>query len=112
MKGTRIAVHHNSPSVYARGVVIFAISEPPSVKATSPKLSDRQADLEREVATIKASIGANAYEPAYNAGRGLTLDDVAAFASGGKTSIAVPLYILNYTFFFHSAKPPTNVCSG
>jgi tetratricopeptide (TPR) repeat protein len=43
-----------------------------------------QADLDRDIAAIKANIGADAYEAAYNAGRGLTLDEAVALASGGK----------------------------
>ncbi len=41
-------------------------------------------DLDRDIAAIKAKIGADAYVAAYNTGRDLTLDDAVAFASGAK----------------------------
>jgi hypothetical protein len=49
-----------------------------------PRPRIEQVDLDRDIAAIKASIGADAYETAYNAGRGLTLDEAVAFALGGK----------------------------
>jgi len=49
-----------------------------------PRPRIEQADLDRDIAAIKAKIGAQAYETAYNAGRGLTLDAAVAFASDGK----------------------------
>ncbi|HEX9838221.1 MAG TPA: helix-turn-helix domain-containing protein [Anaerolineales bacterium] len=49
-----------------------------------PRPRIEQADLDRDIASIKAKIGAGAYETAYNAGRDLTLDEAVAFASGGK----------------------------
>jgi tetratricopeptide (TPR) repeat protein len=49
-----------------------------------PRPRIEQADLDRDIAAIKAKIGADAYEAAYNAGRGLTLDEAVALASGRK----------------------------
>lgn len=49
-----------------------------------PRPRIEQADLDRDIASIKATIGADAYETAYNAGRDLTLDEAVAVASGGK----------------------------
>lgn len=43
-----------------------------------------QEDLDRDIAAIKARIGADAYESAYNTGRDLTLDHAVAFVSGVK----------------------------
>lgn len=47
-----------------------------------PRPRIEQADLDRDIAAIKAKIGVEAYETAYNSGRGLTLDEAVAFASG------------------------------
>jgi hypothetical protein len=41
-----------------------------------------QADLDRDIATIKAKIGVDAYEAAYNEARVLALDEVVALALG------------------------------
>lgn len=49
-----------------------------------PRPRLEQADLDRDIAVLKANIGADAYETAYNAGRSLALDDAVAFASGEK----------------------------
>ena len=48
-----------------------------------PRPRLEQADLDRDIAALKATIGADAYEMAYNAGQGLTLGEAVAFASGG-----------------------------
>jgi tetratricopeptide (TPR) repeat protein len=49
-----------------------------------PRPPIEQADLDRDIAAIKAKIGAAAYEIAYTAGRALTLDKAVALASAGK----------------------------
>jgi predicted ATPase len=48
-----------------------------------PRPRLEQADLDRDIAALKATIGAEAYEMAHNAGQGLTLGEAVAFASGG-----------------------------
>jgi tetratricopeptide (TPR) repeat protein len=48
-----------------------------------PRPPIEQADLDRDIAAIKAKIAAAAYERAYTAGQALTLDKVVALASGG-----------------------------
>jgi predicted ATPase/DNA-binding XRE family transcriptional regulator/Tfp pilus assembly protein PilF len=47
-----------------------------------PRPRLEQADLDRDIAALKAKIGAGAYETAYNIGRGTTLDEAVAFALG------------------------------
>ena len=42
------------------------------------------ADLDRNIAAIKAKIGDDAYETTYDAGKSLTLDDAVAIAAGAK----------------------------
>jgi len=54
------------------------------MKLGDPRPRIEQAGLDRGIALIRAKIGANAYEAAYNTGRDLTLDDAVAFASGVK----------------------------
>lgn len=49
-----------------------------------PRPPIEQAELDADIAAIQATIGAAAYETAYNAGRDLTLDEAVAFASSGK----------------------------
>jgi hypothetical protein len=46
-----------------------------------PRPRLEQADLDRDIGTIKARIGANAYEAAYYAGRGLTVEEAVTLAS-------------------------------
>ena len=52
-------------------------------KFGDPRPQLEQADLERSIAAIKAKIGADAYDSAYNAGQILGLDEVAVIALGG-----------------------------
>jgi tetratricopeptide (TPR) repeat protein len=49
-----------------------------------PRPRIEQADVDRSIALIRAKIGANAYEAAYNTGQALPLADAVAFASGVK----------------------------
>ena len=49
-----------------------------------PRPHIEQADLDLSIASIKAKLGANTYESAYNTGRELTLDNAMAFASSVK----------------------------
>jgi len=49
-----------------------------------PRPRIEQADLDRDIAAIKANIGAVAYETAYTVGHALTLDEAVALASGEK----------------------------
>ena len=55
--------------------------------ATRKELGDprpriEQADLDRDIAAIIDKIGASAFEVAYDAGQGMTLDEVVALALG------------------------------
>jgi tetratricopeptide (TPR) repeat protein len=50
-----------------------------------PRPLIEQADLDRDIAAIKAKIGAAAYEIAYTTGQALSLDEVVALASGGRS---------------------------
>jgi tetratricopeptide (TPR) repeat protein len=45
-----------------------------------PRLRIEQEDLERDIAAIKAKIGADAYETAHNSGQALSLDEAVGFA--------------------------------
>jgi predicted ATPase/DNA-binding XRE family transcriptional regulator len=49
-----------------------------------PRPRIEQADLDRDIAAIKAKFGVPAYEVAYDSGQRMTLDEAVAFASGGK----------------------------
>ena len=49
-----------------------------------PRPRIEQADLDEAIAAIRARIGADAYETAYNSGWHLALDEVVAFALAGK----------------------------
>jgi predicted ATPase len=49
-----------------------------------PRPRIEQTDLDRDIAAIKAKIGAAAYETAYTAGQALTLNEAVVLASGGK----------------------------
>jgi hypothetical protein len=51
-------------------------------KFGGPRPRLEQADQDKNIAVIKAKIGGEAYETAYNAGQDLTLDEAVAFASG------------------------------
>jgi hypothetical protein len=50
-----------------------------------PRPRIEQTDLDRDIAAIKAKIGAAAYEIAYTTGQALCLDEVVALASGGRS---------------------------
>jgi hypothetical protein len=52
-----------------------------------PRPRLEQADLDRDIAAIRATIGADAYETTYHAGQGLTLEEVVAFAVGGEKQV-------------------------
>jgi hypothetical protein len=45
-----------------------------------PRPRIEQADLDRDVTTIKAKIGSSAFEVAYDSGRQMTLDEAVALA--------------------------------
>jgi len=49
-----------------------------------PRPRIEQADLDEDIAAIKAKLGVDAYETAYNLGRSLALDEAVAFTLGGK----------------------------
>jgi hypothetical protein len=48
------------------------------------RCTSEQADLDRDIAAIKAKLGVDAYETTYNSGWGLTLNQAVAFALAGK----------------------------
>jgi tetratricopeptide (TPR) repeat protein len=47
-----------------------------------PRPRIEQADLDRDIASIKAKIGASAFEVAYDTGQGMTLDEAVALVLG------------------------------
>lgn len=67
----------NKPEVAAH-LVGWSDTNRRNIGDPRPRLE--QADLDRDIATIKARMGASAYETAYNAGQVLTLNEVVAFA--------------------------------
>ena len=71
----------DQPEVAAR---LIGWSDATRKEIGDPRPHIEQADLDRDIAAIKANIGADAYEAAYNAGQALTLEEAVAFASGGK----------------------------
>lgn len=71
----------DKPEVAAR---LIGWSDANRKQIGDPRPRIEQADLDRDIAAIKARIGADAYETAHNAGRDLTLDEAVAFASGGR----------------------------
>ena len=56
-----------------------------------PRPRLEQTDLDRDIAAIKARIGDDAYETAYRAGQGLTLEEAVAFAARGKNQSSDPM---------------------
>ena len=48
-----------------------------------PRPRIEQADVDQDIAALKAKIGADAYETAYGSGRMLTLEEAVAFAASG-----------------------------
>ena len=71
----------NKPELAAR---LISWSDATRKEMGDPRPRIEQADLDRDIAAIRAKIGADAYETAYNAGWRLTLDEAVAFALGGK----------------------------
>ena len=71
----------NKPELAAR---LIGWSDATRKEMGDPRPRIEQADLDRDIAAIKAKIGVDAYETAYNSGWGLTLDEAVAFALGGK----------------------------
>ena len=67
----------DKPEVAAR---LIGWSDATRQEIGDPRPRLEQADLDRDIAAIQANIGADTYETAYNAGRGLTLDEAVAFA--------------------------------
>jgi predicted ATPase/DNA-binding XRE family transcriptional regulator len=49
-----------------------------------PRPRIEQADLDRDIASIKAKLGTAAYQDAYESGQGMTLDEIVTFALAGK----------------------------
>jgi tetratricopeptide (TPR) repeat protein len=52
-----------------------------------PRPRIEQADLDRDIASIKAKIGPSAYDTTYNAGQSLTLDEAVAIATGSREQV-------------------------
>jgi tetratricopeptide (TPR) repeat protein len=73
----------NKPEVAAH---LIGWSDANRKEIGDPRPRIEQADLDQDIAALKAKIGADAYETAYNSGRMLTLEEAVAFASGGKIS--------------------------
>ena len=74
---------------YSIGVGIFLpgrIGWPDAIRKEigDPRPRIEQADLDRDIAAIKAKIGDDAYETAYHAGQSLTLDKAVAIVLAGK----------------------------
>jgi hypothetical protein len=80
-KTASLYVTLNKPEIAAR---LIGWSDKTREEIGDPRPRIEQADLDRDIAAIKAKIGANAYEPIYDAGRSLTLDEVVALAVDGK----------------------------
>ena len=68
------------PDVAAR---LIGWSDATRQEIGDPRPRLEQEELDRDIAAIKAKIGAGAYEVAYSAGQHLTLDEAVAFVSGG-----------------------------
>ena len=75
----------NKPEVAAH---LIGWSDANRKEIGEPRPRIEQADLDQDIAALKAKIGADAYETAYNSGQGLTLQEAVAFASGGKKQAA------------------------
>jgi tetratricopeptide (TPR) repeat protein len=69
------------PEVAAR---LIGWSDATRQEIGDPRPRIEQADLDEAIAAIRARIGADAYETAYNSGWHLALDEVVAFALAGK----------------------------
>jgi hypothetical protein len=52
-----------------------------------PRPRIEQADLDHDIAALKAKIGADAYDVAYDSGWGMTLDEAVALALGGRKDV-------------------------
>lgn len=83
-KMSSLNVATGKPEVAAR---LIGWSDATRKEIGDPRPRIEQADLDRDIAAIKTKIGADAYETAYKAGRDLTLDEVVAFALGGKKQV-------------------------
>jgi hypothetical protein len=71
----------NKPEVAAH---LIGWSDATRQEIGDPRPRIEQEDLDRDIAAIKAKIGAAAYETALASGRHLNLDEAVAFASGEK----------------------------
>lgn len=80
-KMSSLYVAAGKPEVAAR---LIGWSDMTRQKIGDPRPRIEQADLDRDIAAIKAKTGAAEYEIAYTAGQLLTLDEAVALASGGK----------------------------
>jgi tetratricopeptide (TPR) repeat protein len=80
MASLNVAIHKPEPA--AR---LIGWSDATRKEIGDPRPRIEQADLDRDIAAIKAKIGAAAYETAYTTGQTLTLDEVVALASVGKS---------------------------
>jgi predicted ATPase len=67
----------NKPEVAAR---LIGWSDATRKEIGDPRPRIEQADLDRDVTTIKAKIGSSAFEVAYDSGRKMTLDEAVALA--------------------------------
>jgi predicted ATPase len=69
------------PEVAAR---LIGWSDTTREEIGDPRPRIEQEDLDRDIAALKAKIGADVYETAYDSGRHLNLDEAVALASSGK----------------------------
>ena len=67
----------NNPEIAAR---LIGWSDATREEIGDPRPRIEQTDLDRDIAAIRANIGAHTYEAAYNVGRSLTLDEALAFS--------------------------------
>jgi hypothetical protein len=67
----------DKPEVAAR---LIGWSDATRQEIGDPRPRIEQADLDRDVTTIKAKIGSSAFEVAYDSGRKMTLDEAVALA--------------------------------
>jgi hypothetical protein len=72
------------PEVAAR---LIGWSDATRGKIGDPRPRLEQADLDRDIAAIRATIGPGAYETAYHAGQELTFEEAVAFAAGGEKQV-------------------------
>jgi len=69
----------NKPEIAAH---LIGWSDATRKEIGDPRPRIEQADLDRDIAAIKARIGSSAFEVAYDSGQGMTLDEAVALVLG------------------------------